>query len=181
MSARISTWKSITRVKRAAYHMIRYHLSRDGEYWSDWADADAVLNIRLAHTHFADIVLPWVILWYGSRRMKPAPRGCWGLRSDNTEPRNEIFNNMVCATSKGSDQSAHTRSLIRAFASRLNIQLLLSYWPNNTWSFLALQAAAQARLCLLMSKCHIVGNHVSRLNNAYSEQQRLVSKMKSYR
>ena len=30
-------------------------------------------------------------------------------------------NNVVCATSKGSDQPAHTRSLIRTCASRLNI------------------------------------------------------------
>ena len=37
------------------------------------------------------------------------------------EPRHEISNNVVCATSKGSDQPARTRSLIRAFASRLNI------------------------------------------------------------
>ena len=37
------------------------------------------------------------------------------------EPRNEISNNSVCATSKASDQPAHTRSLIRAFAGRLNI------------------------------------------------------------
>ena len=37
------------------------------------------------------------------------------------EPRHEISNNVVCATSKGSDQPAHTRSLIRAFAGRLNI------------------------------------------------------------
>ena len=37
------------------------------------------------------------------------------------EPRLEISNNVVCATSKGSDQPAHTRSLIRAFASRLII------------------------------------------------------------
>ena len=37
------------------------------------------------------------------------------------EPRHEISNNVVCATSKGSDQPAHTRSLIRAVASRLNI------------------------------------------------------------
>ena len=37
------------------------------------------------------------------------------------EPRHEISNNMVCVTSKASDQSAHMRSLIRAFASRLNI------------------------------------------------------------
>ena len=37
------------------------------------------------------------------------------------EPRYEISNNVVCATSKESDQPQHTRSLIRAFASCLNI------------------------------------------------------------
>ena len=36
------------------------------------------------------------------------------------EPVQEISNNVVCSTSKASDQSAHTRSLIRAFASRLS-------------------------------------------------------------
>ena len=46
-----------------------------------------------------------------------------GLSTDffTIEPRHEISNNMVGATSKGSDQPAHTRSLIRAFAGRLNI------------------------------------------------------------
>ena len=37
----------------------------------------------------------------------------------NNEPQHEIFNNTI--SSKASDQPAHTRSLIRAFASRLNI------------------------------------------------------------
>ena len=37
------------------------------------------------------------------------------------EPVHEISNNVVCSTSKASDQPAHTRNLIRAFASRLNI------------------------------------------------------------
>ena len=37
------------------------------------------------------------------------------------EPVHEISNNVVCGTSKGSDQPAHKRSLIRAFASRLSI------------------------------------------------------------
>ena len=37
------------------------------------------------------------------------------------EPRHEISNNVLCVTNKGSDQPAHTHSLIRAFASRLNI------------------------------------------------------------
>ena len=51
------------------------------------------------------------------------------------EPVHEISNNVVCATSIASDQPAHTRSLIRAFASRLSILWLLSYWLNTIWSF----------------------------------------------
>ena len=50
--------------------------------------------------------------------------------SNANEPRHKTFNNVVCATSKASDQPAHTRSLIRTFASRLNMQWLLSYWLN---------------------------------------------------
>ena len=34
-------------------------------------------------------------------------------------PKYEISNNVVCASTKGLDQPAHMRSLIRAFASRL--------------------------------------------------------------
>ena len=37
------------------------------------------------------------------------------------EPRNEISNNVIHVTSKTSDQAAHMRSLIRAFASHLKI------------------------------------------------------------
>ena len=37
------------------------------------------------------------------------------------EPVHAISYNVVCATSNASDQSAHTRSLIRAFASRLSV------------------------------------------------------------
>ena len=53
------------------------------------------------------------------------------------EPQYEISNNKVIVTSKGSDQPALSRSLIRAFASRLNIIWLLSYWLNIIWSFQA--------------------------------------------
>ena len=38
-----------------------------------------------------------------------------------SEPQDGISNNMVCAISKASDQPAHMRSLIRAFASCMNI------------------------------------------------------------
>ena len=47
----------------------------------------------------------------------------------------ETSNNVVCATSKASDQPAHTRSLIRAFASRLSILC----WPNVILEFLSLK------------------------------------------
>ena len=41
--------------------------------------------------------------------------------SNTYEPLHEISKNVACATSKASDQPAYTRSLIRAFASRLSI------------------------------------------------------------
>ena len=53
--------------------------------------------------------------------------------------------------SNASDRPAHTRSLTRAFASRVNIHL----------KFLSLKETAQARLSLHLSKCHIVENHMS--------------------
>ena len=54
---------------------------------------------------------------YDSRRDGLVRRAGWRM----FEPRHKIYNNKaICATSKGSDQSALTRSLIRAIASRLN-------------------------------------------------------------
>ena len=59
------------------------------------------------------------------------PKFLWGhkntasnLKQDKQklyEPVHKISNNMDCAISIASDQPAHTRSLIRAFASRLSI------------------------------------------------------------
>ena len=57
------------------------------------------------------------------------------LRKEQNEQWHEISNNMVCATSKGSDQPVHMRSLIRAYPGRLNILGVFSYWPNIIWSF----------------------------------------------
>ena len=51
------------------------------------------------------------------------------------EPRHEISNNLVCATSKDSDKPVHTRRLIRTFASCLNVLWVLSYWQNKIWGF----------------------------------------------
>ena len=43
------------------------------------------------------------------------------VQAGHLQPWHEISNNVVDVTSKGSDQPAHTHSLIKAFASRLNI------------------------------------------------------------
>ena len=46
-------------------------------------------------------------------------------------------------TSKASAQPAHTRSLIRAFDSRLSILWLLSYWLNTILEFLSLKGGCR--------------------------------------
>ena len=43
------------------------------------------------------------------------------VQGGQLQPWHEISKNLVDVTSKGSDQPAHTHSLIKAFASRLNI------------------------------------------------------------
>ena len=63
----------------------------------------------------------WIRTWYGLVN----------------EPRHEISINVVYAPSEGSDHPAHTLSLIRAFASRLSILWVLSYWLNIIWNFYA--------------------------------------------
>ena len=82
----------------------------------------------------------------------------------------EISNNAVCAASTGLDKPARMRRLIRAFASRLIILWILSYWPDIIWSFLALKEAA---LSLQLPKCHIVGNHM-RLNTVDEEIEKML-------
>ena len=60
---------------------------------------------------------------------------CWvsHVAAYNNEPVHDISNNVLCATSKGSDQPAHTHSLFRSFARRLSILWELSYWLYTTW------------------------------------------------
>ena len=48
---------------------------------------------------------------------------------------------------------------------------MLSYWPNIIWNSSPLKAAAQARLSLHLSKCHIVGkSHVAAMYAAFSQK-----------
>ena len=50
------------------------------------------------------------------------------------EPQHEISNNVVCATSKASDQPAHTRSLIRLEYS-MSVKLLTEHYLEFLRSF----------------------------------------------
>ena len=50
-----------------------------------------------------------------------------GFKKKLYKPRHEISNNVVCATSIASEKPANTRSLIGAFASRMNIKLLTEH------------------------------------------------------
>ena len=59
--------------------------------------------------YYSGIHCSWVAFSYNSKTV-------WALSGLNGP-----VNNVVCAISKASDQPAQTCSLIRAFASRLNI------------------------------------------------------------
>ena len=55
------------------------------------------------------------------------------------ESRHVISNNVIPATSKESDQPAHTRSLIRAFASRLEYYMTLRLLTEHNLEFISLK------------------------------------------
>ena len=74
---------------------------------------------------------------------------------------NGILNNEVCSSSKGSDHPAYAQSdqsLCKSLEHAMSVKLLM----EQHLEFLGLKLAAQARLSLHLSKCHIVGNHMSR-------------------
>ena len=80
------------------------------------------------------------------------------------EPVHEISNNVACATSKGSDQPAHKRSLIRALqVAWVFYECLATDWHNLEFQSVK-KEAAEARPSLLMSKWHITGNLMHWLN-----------------
>ena len=77
-----------------------------------------------------------------------------GMKVDKRlfEPRYEISNNVVCATSKGSDQPAHMCSLIRIYASRLNI-LVIKLLTIHHLEFLSLTGGLSESTLVKMPHC----------------------------
>ena len=76
---------------------------------------------------------------------------------------------MVCATSKGSDQHAHTRSLIRAFAGRLIILSVLTVklLSEHHLEFLSLKggcSGSSESTLVLEITCHMLFLTLSFMN-----------------
>ena len=102
-----------------------------------------------------------MVVWAYAERISKISRELARLFYTN-EPRHEISDNVVCAASKASDQPAPTHSLSRAFASRLNILWLLSYWLNTIWNFLSLKwGCTGSSVSTLVKMPHCWKSHVT--------------------
>ena len=51
-------------VRMKKHWVLSYALSTQRRLWSDWADAQADLSLRWAHTHFVGFVMSWLICTY---------------------------------------------------------------------------------------------------------------------
>ena len=67
----------------------------------------------------------------------------WYVRLVKPQIRLRVSNNVVCATSEASDQPAHTRSLIRAFASRLSNSMTVKLLTEHHLEFLSLKGGCR--------------------------------------
>ena len=80
---------------------------------------------------------------------------------------------MVCATSKASDQPAHTRSLIRAFASLLNI-LRVKLLTEHDLEFIRLTGGCtDSSETIRVKMPHCLKSHVVAQNFEFNFTQQL--------
>ena len=52
---------SVFTVRMKKFWVLSYPLNAQRRLWSDWADAQADLSLRWAHTHFVGFVMSWLI------------------------------------------------------------------------------------------------------------------------
>ena len=129
-------------------------LHADSEDWSDWADAQAYLSLRWAHTHFVGFVM--------SRLRFPSPVTVSKWRFSKLMARQTI--KMTCGPSEDSDPPGHPSSLIRLFAVRLKKHWALDYpWAQNEDID---QTGRLPRLIWVFAArtCHFVGFVMRRLS-----------------
>ena len=111
--------------------VLSYPLSAQGRLWSDWADAQADLSLRWAHSHSVGFVMSQLILKrsYIKHNFLIFSSVSSGIKflgktklisKQLIEPGHEKMCLMSYANNKGADQSgpAYPRSLISAFVVR---------------------------------------------------------------
>ena len=140
--------------------VLSYTLSAQRRLWSDWADAQTDLRLRLAYTHFVGFVMWWFKWTAMIRRSNSAPcfmtpnrkqsdtlcDGCkWASSRENlssgfatrvdlnrpAQPQKLGFLAIHWAHSEDSDQTGWTPRLIWVFAERTVILLVLSWRGSN--------------------------------------------------
>ena len=82
---------------------------------------DAQADLNVCCMHMPTCTLCWIPAYIIFLKEGMKRKQGLGLITNIIEPRHEISKNVVCATSTGSYQPAHMRSLIRVFDSHLNI------------------------------------------------------------
>ena len=65
-------------VRMKKHWVLSYPLSAQRRLWSDWADAQADLSRRWAHTHFVGFVMSW-LTWFHSQCLCSFPDWCFGF------------------------------------------------------------------------------------------------------
>ena len=77
------------------------------------------------------------------------------------QPRHEISNNVVCATSEASDQPAHTHSLIRAFCKSLEYSVSVKLLTEHHFEVLSLKRGCTGSSeSTLVKMSHCCKSHV---------------------
>ena len=123
-------------------------LHADIETLIDWADAQADLGLRWAHSYFVGFVMSRL------RCHELLSEIMWAATWQNQQ--NE------CASNEDSDQPGHPPSLIRVFAIRMKAWVF-SYPLSAQQRFLSDWADAQADLSLRWAHSHFVGFFMSRI------------------
>ena len=100
-------------VHRKKHWVLSYPLSAQRRLWSDWADAQADLSLRWAHWSFCWFCHAQAHILKLYRYKKIA-----GKDIELNGPRQANLVLIVYASSEGSGEPAHPRSLARTFAAR---------------------------------------------------------------
>ena len=118
---------SVFAVRMKKAWVLSYLLSAQRRLWLDWADAQADLRLRWAHSHFVGFVMSGLI--FTSEGAKSRAKCVFFFPS---ELQNNKTNKMTCVPSKNSDQPGHPPSLISLHFLCLHEETLGPWRPTDS-------------------------------------------------